>query len=774
MKLKTRRSASSLSRPWPALVVSALTLGACVTLSGCEMFGGESSGCVSTRDYFEDTAWPQVLGQICTDCHTPGGQAGDGQARFELLPPGYPGFIDTNLERIRQFARMEYDGTSVLLLKPLGELDHGGGRRFKKGSDEYEVLERLVQMAREGDSCEETITTPEYDDVEQLSATATFRKAALHLAYRLPTASETEELADAGEEALPDMIDDLLEEDAFYARIKDIFNDRLLTDRYLNYTGYAVNQLNEEMYPKSGVEWEELEDEALRQKINRGLAREPLEFVVHLLKNDRPFTEIVTADYTVVNPFSAPYYNAEAQFADPTDENEFVQARRRAFIDGALVDTPHAGILTSPMWLNRYPTTPTNRNRHRARMVLEIFLATDILKVGDRPLDPTAATRYANPTRDDPSCSACHKVIDPLAGTFQKYDDYDPERYRPEREWHNDMDAPGFGKEEMTVEDFGKAPEWTAKHIATDPRFVQAMIRIVYQGLTGRPALEYPADTKLPHYAASLVAWNAQDSTFRLVGEKFVESNYNLKVVLRELVLSPYFRAAHITEKPDAERAVELAEIGTERLSTPMLLARKIEAVTGIPWTRGWDQNDQLMTNFHILYGGIDSETINKRLSVPNGVMASVQWRMANEVSCNSVATDFNKPKDARTLFRKVELDDFPETDSGDAIPAAVSRIKDNIRYLHAHVLGQELAEKDPEIERTYRLFLDTWKEGKQLLAAETVGNWLVWQCQARVNPETGEELPEEQRLNQDPNYTVRAWMAVVTYLLSDYEFLYE
>ena len=34
-------------------------------------------------------------------------------------------------------------------------------------------------------------------------------------------------------------------------------------------------------------------------------------------------------------------------------------------------------------WLNRFPTTPTNRNRHRARIAYDLFLATDILKLGE-------------------------------------------------------------------------------------------------------------------------------------------------------------------------------------------------------------------------------------------------------------------------------------------------------------------------------------------------------------------------------------------------------
>ena len=40
--------------------------------------------------------------------------------------------------------------------------------------------------------------------------------------------------------------------------------------------------------------------------------------------------------------------------------------------------------------------------------------------------------------------------------------------------------------------------------------------------------------------------------------------------------------------------------------------------------------------------------------------------------------------------------------------------------------------------------------------------------------PDTGEELVSDKQVRRDRDYTVRAWMAVMTYLLSDYHFLYE
>jgi nucleoside-diphosphate-sugar epimerase len=37
---------------------------------------------------------------------------------------------------------------------------------------------------------------------------------------------------------------------------------------------------------------------------------------------------------------------------------------------------------------------------------------------------------------------------------------------------------------------------------------------------------------------------------------------------------------------------------------------------------------------------------------------------------------------------------------------------KANIQHLHERILGEKLDIDDPEIDRTYQLFLETWKEG--------------------------------------------------------------
>jgi hypothetical protein len=171
------------------------------------------------------------------------------------------------------------------------------------------------------------------------------------------------------------------------------------------------------------------------------IAKEPLNIITYVVKNDRPFTEILTADYTVVNPFLAKAYGVQASFSDPANENEFQPAKVMLGTGEAL---PHAGVLSTPVFLNRWMTSPTNRNRGRARRVYQFFLATDILKIAERPVDPSAATAHENPTMTDKNCVMCHKIMDPIAGGFRGYDDNDYENFKGSRPWFGDMAAPGL------------------------------------------------------------------------------------------------------------------------------------------------------------------------------------------------------------------------------------------------------------------------------------------------------------------------------------------
>lgn len=730
---------------------------------------GAQDACVSTREFFIQKAWGEVFSQSCLKCHSTDGLAVDRGARFELFPPEYPTFFDANLQTLRALAETTVNGKSVLLRKPIGELDHGGGAQLDPNGTQYQILSQLIERLNGTEECPDTPpSVATFSGVTLLDAPETLRKASLQLVGRLPTEGEASAVAAGGDAALSAAVSKMLEEDAFHVRLKELFNDHLLTDYYYRaYNGAGANVLSNDDFPNSGEAYFDTLEGDERYYANLAVAREPLELISYIVKNDRPLTEMVTADYTVMNEYSAKIFNAEV--SEFTEGYEWQEGRIQILRDGELEAYPHAGVLSSPMFLNRYPTTPTNRNRHRAWKVLDLFLATDILRVASRPLEVDETSQLANPTRDEATCVTCHKRIDPIAGAFQSFNDYDQEQYQPGREWHQEMFPPGFGDEVMTVTDYPEGLSWLGERIAQDPRFPRAMTQIAWEAVLGTEPGAYPepgAD------AGAFAAWTAEDETLRALDADFVSSGYNFKRVIEGLVMSPYFRAKAAKVGDASDKT--LAGLGTGRLLTPEMLGRKISAVLGVNWARSWDRRGYLDTDFLILYGGIDSLNVTKRLKDPNGIMAAVGFRMANEMACQVTSWDFWQPQQDRALFPHVTLAHVPDAETGDSIPGSVAAIKKNIVHLHQRILGEQVSPSGAEVTRTYQLFYDTWKEGRSAIADGLAEEYMQWACRARVNLVTGEEIPGEERLDDDPNYTVRAWRAVVAYLLSDYEFLYE
>src|SRR5690606_10924623 len=123
-------------------------------------------GCFSNREFMATRAWPAVLGETCLSCHGPGGIAVNQGAGFQLQPSAYPGFLEVNLAALEKAAELHSNGTSQVLLKPLGKLEHGGGAALQEDSAAYEVLEEMVERVLADDQCEDALTTAHFDDVE--------------------------------------------------------------------------------------------------------------------------------------------------------------------------------------------------------------------------------------------------------------------------------------------------------------------------------------------------------------------------------------------------------------------------------------------------------------------------------------------------------------------------------------------------------------------------------------------------------------------------------
>lgn len=622
--------------------------------------------------------------------------------------------------------------------------------------------------------------------IEILNADSTLRRASEQLVSRLPIFEEILEVSNTGDEGLALTINNMMEQPEFYGRLTEIFNDYLLTDKYHSRNGSeaAINLLSSSDFPNrrwfdpgSGDRPDDYNE--VRANTNNGIAREPLELINYIVKNNLPFTEIVTADYMMMSPFSAQSYGVEGlNFENPNDPTEFVPAK----IEG----WPHAGILTSPMFLNRYPTTSTNRNRARSRVVFDLFLDTDVLAIeGARPGNAVDISTPI-PTINNPECSKCHTILDPVASLFQNWD-YKG-RYRPARlsryGWYTDMESRGYAGEPMPLQgNVDSSLQWLGAKIAVDPKFPRAITRIMVAGLTGKEPLSSPDQNTATQ--AELNAYTAERSLLNDMQERFVADNYNLKTLAREILMSPLWRASGLTQGASSEAYLTT---GSSYLLTPEQLDRKIKSLFGFEWRGSLDSyykdkdrsyTSKLNNTYHQIYGGIDSDSVTTRLKSPNGLMGSMQIRMANELACYAVSRDFWTPSEQRRLFLFVDQDTIPYDEIGNLDESIMMQIRQNIQYLHTYLLREPLAMDSEEFKATEQLFMNTLNRGRQLIlnsgGARSDVN-LPDYCDVTRDFD-GNDLRdingEDLRLLQDRQYVIRAWMAVIAYLLSDYKFLY-
>ena len=123
----------------------------------------------------------------------------------------------------------------------------------------------------------------------------------------------------------------------------------------------------------------------------------------------------------------------------------------------------------------------------------------------------------------------------------------------------------------------------------------------------------------------------------------------------------------------------------------------------------------------------------------------------------------------------------MPEDESGAPDPQAVAAIRADIKTMHLVLLGENLDDDDPALDETYQLWVDVWKAGRARVQSGAEGQTPTGRCRAtrdydtEVNfPPAGTEGEPRTQFVADPDYTLRAWQAVMTYLLSDYRFLFE
>ena len=156
------------------------------------------------------------------------------------------------------------------------------------------------------------------------------------------------------------------------------------------------------------------------------------------------------------------------------------------------------------------------------------------------------------------------------------------------------MRAPGFAGAVAPSSD--NSVQWLATRIVADERFAEAAVKFWWPALMGSEVAEPPEVEGDVDFEGRLLAANAQGAQVVRLARGFRQgfkwpleaqhrSQYNLRDLLVEIVLSKWFRAEAV-ENANPVRRAALRGAGAKRLLTPEELARKTVALTGYQWRR--------------------------------------------------------------------------------------------------------------------------------------------------------------------------------------------
>jgi len=498
------------------------------------------------------------------------------------------------------------------------------------------------------------VSRPDPATLPTLSAPALLVRLSLDLRGVRPTPDELARVEGPdAEAALVALVDELLADPRFGDRVRDLFAIVLRTRVEDFPVGAAALGL----------------DESDQGALFASIGEEALHVIARVATEDHPWTDLVTADWTMADGTLADIYPLARE---PAPDRTWRPAR---YTDGR----PAAGLLaTNGLWW-RYLSDGVSYGRGRANAIARIFLCADFL---DRPVDfprdidltDEAGIRLA--VRENDGCIGCHAGLDPLASYlagFQYTDKTAPEMvtYHPERErsWGAMTElAPGFyGAPGYSLRDLGR-------QIAADPRFVQCAVETTFELLMRRP-----------------VDWTdaREIDALTLHREAFLAGGLTLRALVRSIVSDARYRMAETADGA-----------GAERLVTPEQWADMLADWTGYRLEAGGaDLLATDLTGLRTLAGGGDGRSGAEPATLPTATMSLVWERTAEAAARHAVDAPI-APPDARALFT-VDLAAEPAGDVAFDDPA----FRAQVVALHRRLFGTRVAADGLEVRATLALW---------------------------------------------------------------------
>ncbi len=350
----------------------------------------------------------------------------------------------------------------------------------------------------------------------------------------------------------------------------------------------------------------------------RAVGEEPLRVAARIIAEDRPWSELVTADWTMTEDILATVWPLS------TDPGE-TGWRRAQYNDGR----PNAGILSSNGLWWRYTSTSSNMNRGRAAAISRLLLCEDYLV---RPVRFSTSNintdGVESAVRSDPYCLGCHASLDPIAASLfgfwwlSLYSEIEETTYHAEREalWGDVLGvAPAwYGAPIAGLSELGFA-------VASDSRYYTCAVQTFAESLWQRPTTGDDAQV-------------LEDLRQHLLAED---------TRIRPLL-------AAITET-DAYRDPN------PRLLHHDQLRQSVLTLTGFDWRAlGAPMLDTDASGFRLLLGGVDGESITSAQTEPGLTWALVLKRLS-EAAATTVVDQIAIGQSSSPLLDVAALESKPD-----------------------------------------------------------------------------------------------------------------